>query len=188
VADRVRTVEADLDAAWPELEPVDLVWASASLHHMADPDRVLAEAFAGIRPGGLLALVEMNGFPRFLPDDVGLGRPGLEERCHAALDHLRDTDLPHFGADWGPRLSAVGFTIEGERTVAVELTPPLPAAAPRYAQASLRRMRDAIQDQLSADDLAALDALLDGDGPDSILKRGDLSVRAARPVWVARRP
>ncbi|WP_107451815.1 methyltransferase domain-containing protein, partial [Actinacidiphila rubida] len=41
VAGRVRTVRADLDAGWPDLGRPDLVWASASLHHMADPDRTL---------------------------------------------------------------------------------------------------------------------------------------------------
>src|ERR1700676_653657 len=60
LADRVRTVQADLDAAWPAVEPVDLVWASSSLHHMADPDRVLAEVFAALRPGGLLVVAEME--------------------------------------------------------------------------------------------------------------------------------
>ena len=85
VAGRIRTHQADLDAAWPAIDTVDLVWASSSLHHMADPDRVLTDVFAAMRPGGLLALAEMDSFPRFLPDDLGLGRPGLEERCHAAL-------------------------------------------------------------------------------------------------------
>ena len=85
VADRIRTVQADLDAAWPAIDTVDLAWASNSLHHMADPDRVLTKVFATIRPGGLLAVAEMDAFPRFLPDDLGLGRPGLEARCHAAL-------------------------------------------------------------------------------------------------------
>src|ERR1700680_1971348 len=31
VEDRIRTVQADLDAAWPVIDPVDLVWASSSL-------------------------------------------------------------------------------------------------------------------------------------------------------------
>src|SRR5271166_5039612 len=55
VAGRIQTVQADLDAAWPSIGPVDLVWASSSLHHMADPDRVLTEVFAVLSPGGLLA-------------------------------------------------------------------------------------------------------------------------------------
>jgi len=75
VADRVRTVQVDLDAAWPGIDPVDLVWASSSLHHMADPDRALTEVFTALRPGGVLAVLEMDSFPRFLPDDLGIGRP-----------------------------------------------------------------------------------------------------------------
>ncbi|MET0446772.1 MAG: class I SAM-dependent methyltransferase, partial [Aeromicrobium sp.] len=35
VADRVTTLRADLDEIVPALEPVDLAWASASLHHLA---------------------------------------------------------------------------------------------------------------------------------------------------------
>src|SRR4051812_29121426 len=34
LAERIRTVRADLDQPWPELGPADLIWASASLHHM----------------------------------------------------------------------------------------------------------------------------------------------------------
>ena len=41
---------------------------------------------------------------------------------------------------------------------------------------------------MSADDLATLDTLIDSDGPDSVLRRGDLTVRTARTVWIARRP
>jgi SAM-dependent methyltransferase len=188
VADRVRTVQADLDAAWPAIDPVDLVWASSSLHHMADPDRVLTEVFAALRPAGLLAVVEMDSFPRFLPDDLGLGRPGLEARCHAALAEGRAAELPHLGSDWGARLSQAGFTIEAERPFAIDLTPPLPASTGRYAQASLRRIRSSLDGRMSAGDLAALDTLLDSDRPDGVLQRDDLTVRTARTVWVARRP
>jgi SAM-dependent methyltransferase len=188
VAGRIHAVQADLDAAWPAIDTVDLVWASSSLHHMADPDRVLSEVFGTLRPGGLLAVTEMESFPRFLPDDVGLGRPGLEERCHAALAEIRAGHMPHLGADWGSPLTKAGFTIEAERTFAIELTPPLPPSAGRYAQASLRRARAALDTWLSADDLATLDTLIDDDGPDSVLRRDDLSVRTTRAVWMARRP
>src|ERR1022692_2030209 len=99
VADRVRTVQADLDAGWPAVDTVDLVWASSSLHHLADPDRVLTEAYAALRPFGLLAVIEMDSFPRFLPDDVGLGRPGLEARCHALLAERHADEVPHLGSD-----------------------------------------------------------------------------------------
>lgn len=188
VAGRVRILQADLDAAWPALDPVDLVWASASLHHMIDPDRVLADVFAALRPGGLLAVAEMDSFPRFLPDDLGLGRPGLEARCHAALTGARAEEVPHLGSDWGPHLRQAGFIIEAERHFAIDLTPPLPDAAGRYAQASLRRMRSGLDDLMSADDLATLDTVVGSDGPGGVLRRDDLVVRAARTIWVASRP
>ncbi len=188
LADRVRTVQADLDATWPAIGTVDLAWASSSLHHMADPDRVLTGVFAVLRPGGLLVVAEMGSFPRFLPDDVGLGQPGLEARCHAILAEGLASEVPHLGSDWGPRLSLAGFTIEAERPFVIDLTPPLPASTGRYAQASLRRIRSGLDGRMSADDLATLDTLTDSDGPDGVLRRDDLNVRSARTVWVARRP
>jgi ubiquinone/menaquinone biosynthesis C-methylase UbiE len=188
VADRVRTVQADLDAAWPVLDTVDLAWASSSLHHMADPDRVLTGVFAALRPGGLLAVIEMDSFPRFLPDDIGLGRPGLEARCHAALAERQAHEVPQLGSNWSSRLSQAGFTIEAERPFVIDLKPPLPASAGRYAQASLRHIRSSLDGGIGADDLATLDTLLDSDEPDGVLQRGDLTVRTARTVWLARRP
>jgi hypothetical protein len=155
---------------------------------MADPDRVLTEVFAALDAGGLLVVAEMESFPRFLPDDLGVGRPGLEARCHAALAEERAARLPHLGSDWRSRLSQAGFTIEAERPFAIDLTPPLPASTGRYAAASLRRVRSGLDGLLSADDLATLDAILDSDGPEGVLRRDDLTVRTARTVWVARRP
>ena len=93
VAGRVRTVQADLDTAWPAIGPVDLVWASSSLHHMADPDRVLTQVLGALRPGGLLAVLEMDSFPRFLPDDLGLGRPGSK---HAAMPPWPSSGRPRY--------------------------------------------------------------------------------------------
>jgi len=187
VADRIRIVPADLDTGWPAIGSVDLAWASSSLHHMADPDRVLAEVFGAIRPGGLLAVAELGSFPRFLPDDIGIGRPGLETRGHAALAEAVASEVPQLGSDWGPRLTKAGFTIEAERTFTIDLEPPLPAATGRYAQASLRRIRPSLDGRMSGDDLAALDTLIDSDGPDSVLRRDDLTVRTTRTVWAARR-
>jgi len=188
VADRVHAVQADLDATWPDLGEPDLVWASASLHHLADPDRALRRVRDALAPGGLLAVVELAGFPRFLPADAPEERPGLEERCHAAGDRRAAEHMPHRGADWGPKLTAAGFTVEGERTLTVHIEHSRSAAVGRYALSGLRRMRGGVADELSAEDRAALDRLLDTDGPHSILRRDDLAVRTERTVWAARRP
>jgi ubiquinone/menaquinone biosynthesis C-methylase UbiE len=181
VADRVHPVLADLDAAWPDLGSPELVWASAALHHLADPDRTLRQVHELLAPGGLFAVVELAGFPRFLPADA------LEERCHAALAHQHAEHVPHRGADWGPRLVAAGFTVEGERTIAVHIEGSGNDAVGAYALSSLRRMRDGAAQSLPVADLTALDQLLDTESPHSILRRDDLAVRTERTVWAARR-
>ncbi|MEU9735926.1 class I SAM-dependent methyltransferase [Streptomyces sp. NPDC048002] len=188
VSDRVRTVQADLDTShWPDLGTPDLVWASALMHHMAHPDRALRSVHGLLAPGGLFAVVELDGFPRFLPTDAPEGRPGLEERAHCATDGFHAEHVPHRGADWGPMLAAAGFAVEGERTVTVNIEGNRSAAVGRYAQAGLQRIRGAAAPALSPEDLAALDELLDVNSPHSILHRDDLAVRTERTVWAARR-
>ena len=187
LAGRVSTLQADLDGPWPAVDAVDLGWASLSLHHLADPDRVLADVFAATRPGGLFAVAEIGSPMRFLPDDIGMGRPGLEERCHAALDEMHTRELPHLGADWGERLARAGFKPVAERTFPIDPGQPLPAATPRYAQVYLRRTRGRLDGVIAAEDLATLDTLIGG-GPASVLHRPDLGVHGTRVIWVGQRP
>ncbi|MFG2073178.1 class I SAM-dependent methyltransferase [Nonomuraea maritima] len=189
VESRVRTVQADLDTdRWPDLGTPDLVWASASMHHMSDPVRALRNVRELLAPGGLFAVVELAGFPRFLPADAPENRPGLEERAHAAADRFHAQHVPHRGADWGPMLAAAGFTVEDERTVTVDIHGGRDEAIGRYAYAALQRIRGVAAPALSPEDVAALDDLLDAGSPNALLRRDDLAVRTERTVWAARRP
>ena len=188
VEERVRTVQADLDDPdWPDLGSPGLVWASASMHHMARPDRALRRVHDMLAPGGLFAVVELAGFPRFLPANAPEDRPGLEERVHAVTDRLQAEHMPHRGADWGPMLTAAGFTVEGHRTIPVRVEGSASEAIGRYALGGLRRLRDAAASALSPEDLVALDRLVDAEGPHCVADRGDLVLRTERAVWAARR-
>jgi SAM-dependent methyltransferase len=183
LADRLRVVQADLDVAWPEVGKVDIAWAALSLHHVGDPDRVLSDVFTALNPGGLLVVIEMDSLPRFLPDDIGLGRPGLEARCHEAMAQANWNAHP----DWRPYLERAGFAIAEQRTFTIETNPPPPSAG-RYAHAFLSRVRSALGGQLAADDITTLDHLLAADRSDALLQRRDLTVRGRRTGWAARRP
>jgi SAM-dependent methyltransferase len=164
---RVRTLEADLDHGWPAgAGHPDLVWATNSMHHMADPGRVLRDIRDALAPGGALALMEIDGFPRFLHDE-------LEERLHAAMARRRAHDMPHLGDDWGAALREAGFVVRAERRFSAHVTG-APLAA-RYAQASFERLRD--------EDPEAVDEVLQ-----TLPHRDDLTVRAERSGWIAVRP
>ncbi|SCD77395.1 Methyltransferase domain-containing protein [Streptomyces sp. BpilaLS-43] len=187
LAERVHTLHADADEALTGLVDTDLVWASASLHHLEDHAGALAAIRAALRPGGLLAVAEMDGVPRFLPHDAVPARPGLEDRLRTALDELHAGAVPHLGADWGARLTEAGFTVEREQATDLELRAPLPEGAGRYAHLTLARVRGALDGRIDPADLAALDLLLDG-GPLDVRHREDLLVRSGRELWLARRP
>ncbi|WP_227999772.1 class I SAM-dependent methyltransferase [Nocardia australiensis] len=188
VLERVDTVAADLDAPdWPDLGVPDLVWASASMHHLADPVRALTKVHDALEPGGLFAVVELAGLPRFLPETAPTDQPGLEERCHATTSHFHAEHVPHRGADWGPMLTSAGFAIESTRTFTVSIAGSRNPGVGRYALAVLRRLHHRVADTISPEDLAALDRLLDTDSEHSILRRDDLVLRTQRTVWAARR-
>ncbi|MFD5876542.1 class I SAM-dependent methyltransferase [Streptomyces sp. NPDC060322] len=187
LGDRVRTLETDAGTGLAGITDADLVWASASLHHVDDPAAALAGVRAALRPGGLAAVAEMDGMPRFLPEDAGAGRPGLEARCREALGAVDAEQVPHMGADWGTLLASAGLAVEQERTEPLELRAPLPAQAGTYAHLVLGRIRGALEGRADPADLDALSTLLDG-GPGDVRHREDLVVRSTRQLWVARRP
>ncbi len=181
VGDRLRAVQADLDEAWPaEIAGADVVWASSSLHEVADPDRLLGDVRSALAPGGMLVVVEMDALPRVLPDDVGAG---LGDRCTAALLAAGWNAHP----DWRPHLERAGFEVVEQRTVALESAAD-PSTTARFARAWLRHVRRAVEGLLPDADLRLLDRLLADTGPDAVLGRGDLRIRGSRTAWAARRP
>ncbi|WP_158602805.1 class I SAM-dependent methyltransferase [Jiangella rhizosphaerae] len=183
LADRITTVHADLDERWPVPGPVDLTWASLSLHHLADPDRVLRDVHAATRPGGLIAVAEFPVQLRFLPDGAGAA---LESRLLERIGRYQAERLPELGSDWAARLTAAGFALLDERTFDIDLAP-APSEAADYAALWFGRMRDRLDD-LDPADAAALAGLLDGDGPGTLHRRDDFRVRGTRTVTLARRP
>jgi hypothetical protein len=84
-------------------------------------------------------------------------------------------------------LTAAGFTVEDERTVAVNIDGPPSDAVGRYALGVLQRLRSVVAGLFSPSDLTALDGLLDARSPHYILRRTDLALRTERTVWAARR-
>jgi SAM-dependent methyltransferase len=184
LSDRVSTACADLDKTVPGPGGADLAWAAASLHHLADPDRTLAQLAAAIRPGGLLVVIELAGPPRFVPDHAPGG--AAESRAHALLAGDRAADMPTMGSDWGPRLTRAGLVVELDRTILIDLALSSPAAD-AYAAATLTRIRERVADRLDPTDRGSLDALLAG-GTSDVRRRTDLRVSTERRLWIARRP
>ncbi|MGV4987410.1 class I SAM-dependent methyltransferase [Streptomyces sp. NPDC001709] len=195
VADRFGTLAGELPDSLVELDyPADLLWASRSLHHLGDQRAALAAFAARLAPGGTLAILE-GGLPgRYLPRDIGFGRPGLQAR----LDVLQEdrfarmrAELPGAVAeaeDWPALLTAAGLKHTGTRSFLVDLPAPVPDRARAFVVAALSRLRDVHADSLDADDRSTLDRLLDPTDPAGVHRRPDVFVLAAHTVHRAVRP
>jgi ubiquinone/menaquinone biosynthesis C-methylase UbiE len=187
LAGRVTAVQADLDGDWPDLGPLDLTWASMSLHHLADPGRALRDLRAITQPGGLVAVAEFPEPLRFLPHDVGTGEPGFEDRVITRLNAAHTAEMPTLGSAWAPRLADAGWTVITEREFPIDLDPPAHPDAPRYARAWFERLSHRFTDMLEPGDQATLAALLDADGPHSLLRADNLRIHGSRIVTLATR-
>ncbi|MFF7371275.1 class I SAM-dependent methyltransferase [Streptomyces tricolor] len=192
VADRFDTLAGELPEVLDELEyPADLLWASRSLHHLGDQRAALAAFAERLAPGGTLALLE-GGLPsRFLPRDIGIGRPGLQARLDALEEEWfarMRADLPGSVAeteDWPALLTAAGLKHTRTRTFLLDLPAPTPDRARAYVAAHLSRLREGIGEELDADDRATLDRLLDPSDPASVHVRPDVFVLGAYTVHTA---
>jgi SAM-dependent methyltransferase len=195
LADRFGTIAGGLPGALGDLDyPADLLWASNSLHHLGDQRAALAAFAERLAPGGTLALLE-GGLPaRFLPRDIGIGRPGLQARLDAleaeSFARMR-AELP--GAvteteDWPALLTAAGLKHTGTRSFLLDLPAPVTEQARAYVVAALTRLRDALGDSPDPEDRATVDRLLDPEDEASVHRRKDVFVLKAHTVYTAVRP
>ncbi|MFF7971460.1 methyltransferase [Streptomyces sp. NPDC007905] len=195
VADRFDTLAGELPEVLGELDyPADLLWASRSLHHLGDQRAALAAFAARLAPGGTLALLE-GGLPsRFLPRDIGIGRPGLQARMDVVEEEWfarMRAGLPGSVAeteDWPALLTSAGLTRTRTRSFLLDLPAPATDRARAYIAGTLSRLRRAVAEDLDAEDRATLDRLLDPADPVSVHRRPDVFVLGAYTVHTAVRP
>ncbi|MFK0112179.1 class I SAM-dependent methyltransferase [Streptomyces sp. NPDC091217] len=192
VGDRFGVLAGELPGVLDQLDyPADLLWAGHSLHHLGDQRAALTAFAERLAPGGTLAILE-GGLPsRFLPRDIGIGRPGLQARLDAMLEEWFErmrTELPDSvteAEDWPALLAAAGLKHTRSRSFLIDLPAPASERARTYAVEIFSRLRDTVGEGLDAEDRATLDRLLDPADPASLHRRSDVFVLGARTVHTA---
>ena len=181
LAGRISTERVDIAADVSGLGTFDLAWASASLHEASDPDQAFRNLHSALRPGALLAVIEMDDPPRMLPTDLA----DFEDRLHAATAHVRQGKA--YSPDWTGPLARAGFELEARRTFTTDQSADGRGPAGEFATLFLSRVANVSSAHLSRPDQDLLTTLL-GDGPGSLRQRSDLQIRGTRSAWIARRP
>ncbi|MFJ3203160.1 class I SAM-dependent methyltransferase [Streptomyces sp. NPDC086989] len=189
LGDRVAARNAGLPEGLDGLGTADLIWSSKAVHHLGDQQGALDALTAALRPGGVLAVAE-GGLPmRFLPRDIGIGRPGLQARLDAVLEDrfaAMRAELPGAVAvveDWQAMLGRAGLTRVGSFTSLLDLPAPLGAPGRTFLHAQLTRMREVAGEALDTEDTETLDVLLDPGAEQGILRRPDAFLLSATTVF-----
>lgn len=195
--DRIRFVRASYEEGFAEAigEPVDLAWASHSVHHAGDQQAALRALAELLAPDGRLALAEGGLSSQYLPWDVGLGEPGLEHRLIAAGQQWfagMRAALPgsvRMPYGWLSAMQRAGLVDGRSRTFLIDLPAPLSDEGRRLVEHALRSQVDRLADAdlLDRADRDAWHRLLDPSGPDFVGNRDDTYVLRARTVHIAQR-
>jgi SAM-dependent methyltransferase len=192
--DRVGTLCADLGGDLSVLPEAEIIWAARVLHHLPDQAQGLRDLAGRLRPAGLLVAVEGGLSPRFLPGECGVGEPGLFDRLDAAMSRAVASRLHHTAweaprpvHDWPVQMADAGLTPQASRSFLLDRPAPVDPYVREYLFERLRDARSMAEEYLAADDIAALDRLLDPADPLSVAHRPDLFLLSVSTVHVGRR-
>ncbi|WP_211363496.1 class I SAM-dependent methyltransferase [Saccharothrix saharensis] len=193
---RVRPVLADLAAERPVdlAGPAQLVWASNVVHHLPDQRAAVLGVIEAVAPGGWLALAEGGLSGRFLPYDLGVGEPGLQDRLSAAraewFVRMREntTGSVRLSGGWNLVLSEGGLVDVTAFSYLVDHPAPPKQAVRDWAVNQLMWYEEVAGDALHPADRRTVRQLLDPQDPAFLGLRDDVFLLTANTVYVGRKP
>ncbi len=176
-AGRVSTLRADVAASGFDAGLADLVWSSNALHEVAAPRAAFGNIYRSLRPGGTLAVLEMDGAPLVLPQE----HAPLEARLRRAAG--ADVAVP----DWSAVIASAGFHVVELRTLTSDQLLPADGPGGAYSAHELRRLTHHANGTLTQEASAEVRAIVtDLSGRHEQLP--NVHVRSTRTLWIARRP
>lgn len=193
---RVRPVLADLATERPvEIAgPAQLVWASNVVHHLPDQRAAVVGLIEAVAPGGWLALAEGGLSGKFLPFDLGIGEPGLQERLTAARDQwfvrMRENTAGavRMHGGWNLVLSEAGLVDVTAFSYLIDHPAPPKQAVRDWAVNQLAWFNEVAGDALHPADRRTVKQLLDPQDPAFLGLRDDVFLLIANTVYLGRKP
>lgn len=170
--------------------PADLIWCAHSVHHARDGQAAVDTLVSLLKPGGRLVLVEGGLSPRYLPYDLGVGRPGMEDGL-AVARHQRMATIDHhvrMRYGWPVALRHAGLTEVTSKTLLTDKPAPLSEVDLAHVLGTLIRQVDWNREYLDPDEVVLWDRLLNPDDELWLGNRADVYNLDARTLHFGRRP
>jgi len=192
---QVKPVLADLTAEDPLsfAGPVELIWGSRVVHHLPDQLRGVRRLVSALAPGGWLALAEGGLETRFLPWDLGVGSPGLQDRIAAAradwFVSMREnmTGTVRLPVGWNVALADAGLGEISAFSFVVDHPAPAKQLVRDWAVDRLTWLAEITGPSLHPSDREALRRLLNPSDSEYVGAREDVFLLETDTVHVGRR-
>jgi SAM-dependent methyltransferase len=191
LSDRVSFLRADFDQDLTgQVEAIDMVFASMSLHHTEDPGAAVGRVCQTLVPGGRLVMAEFGRPLTMWPSDNPAVTGGVWERWQATADAFR---LDHLGpasvsVDWPQLLTDQGLTQVEQFECDVQTSAPLGALERAWLLKGLHRGLGSFGDRLDSADRVAIEAMADPDNPDGVANSAEVFVDTSRMIFTGVRP
>lgn len=193
---RVRPVLADLAAerAVEIAGPAQLVWASNVVHHLPDQRAAVLGLIEAVAPGGWVALAEGGLSAKFLPYDLGVGEPGLQDRLSAAraqwFVRMRENtaDSVRMSGGWNLVFSEGGLVDVTAFSYLIDHPAPPKQAVRDWAVSQLKWYDEVAGDVLHPADRRTVKRLLDPQDQAFLGLRDDVFLLTANTVHLGRKP
>jgi ubiquinone/menaquinone biosynthesis C-methylase UbiE len=191
---RVSYHEGDIQKLPFEDSRLDLIWFSRTVHHLPEQLAGMRELRRVLKPGGRFALREGRLRPRFLPSDMGIGEPGLEDRLEAAFQAwfqrcVRDVEgAVRYSYGWTQLLRDSGLTNMTVKTFVLEVLPPLTDFQAGFMKGLLSRWveSDECRAFISDEDAKSIEQLIEPESPRYTINRQDLHYMEGVMVYVGK--
>ncbi len=172
----------------------DLVWSSRTVHHLPDQLAAVRELVRVLKPGGWLALREGPIRTRFLPDDIGIGEPGLDDRLDVAFHRWFAANVRggegsvRYPFGWTQMLADAGLQDVTAKSFLLEALPPFDDVQISYMGRHLKRWLedDERRDMLMPGDAEILEQLTDPSSEQFVFGRPDLYLQETVTVYAGR--
>ena len=157
VGDRVEVRQGGLPDGLAGIVDIDLVWASMSLHHVADEVGALRALGAVLAPSGVIALVERAGavvefasLDSDLMERLADAYEGYFEQMREAIDHHVES------SDLAEMVTAAGLRVVSDQESSITHGPTLDESQRGYLTGAVARVIHQLGDSLTSADRDSL--------------------------------
>jgi len=185
----VHLIRGTLDDLPMEYARCDLAWCAQSLYSLSEPVAALRRMAAAVRPGGFVAVLEIDTMHQLLlpwPHRLELSLRAAETR--ALCEESPRSERYYIGRRLPAVLAAAGIEPLGFQTQSIDRRAPLDADLTSFLDSYFCRLITRVAPYLAPEDVRELEALVDPRNEENLFRQPFLTLSWLNILAWGRRP